>query len=72
MRNKLVPFVVNMELTSRCLLKCKQCYKLYQNTVENEIEIKTAKKYIEEIAKIGKRLVLFSGGDKLYPLSRTF
>ncbi len=64
--NRIVPpKIVNIELTTFCALRCPQCYKLFQNTKDVELELENVKQYIEELKAIGTKKILLSGGEPL-------
>lgn len=64
--NRIVPpKIVNIELTTFCPLRCPQCYKLFQNVKDVELNPETVKHYIEELNTIGTKKILLSGGEPL-------
>jgi len=61
-----VPESLHIELTSRCKLNCKQCYK--DRSIEKDIEYARLEILIEEAASIGVFQIAFGGGEPLlYP-----
>ncbi|MFQ9882098.1 MAG: radical SAM/SPASM domain-containing protein [Clostridium sp.] len=61
-----IPFSFNMEITTRCKLRCPQCY-CYLDSGKH-MDPKVAKKYIYEASKLGINYVNISGGETLeYP-----
>ncbi|NLK93842.1 MAG: radical SAM protein [Clostridiales bacterium] len=61
-----VPNSFNIELTTRCPLRCPQCYCFLDSGMDIDIEV--AKKYIKEASNIGVNYVNLSGGETLaYP-----
>lgn len=61
-----VPEIMNIELTTRCPLRCPQCYcDLHQG---KDIDKETAFKYIEQAAHLKIPFINLSGGETLaYP-----
>lgn len=60
------PLGINIELTTRCPLRCPQCYCSLENG--KDIPIALVRKYIEEAALLGVDHVELSGGETLcYP-----
>ncbi len=60
--------VIVYNCTQRCNLKCVHCYSHSTGKLgENELNTDEAKAFIEDIAKFGSPVILFSGGE---PLSR--
>ena len=63
---KYTPFTMNIELTTKCPLKCSQCYCSLE-TGKN-IDIAVAENKVKEAAEIGVKIVNLSGGETLcYP-----
>lgn len=61
-----IPNTFNIELTTKCPLRCPQCY-CYLDCGKN-IDLEIAKKYIIEAGKLGINYVNLSGGETLaYP-----
>lgn len=57
---------INLELTTACPLRCKQCYCSFENP--KHMPLKVAKKWIQEAGVIGAKAVALSGGETLcYP-----
>ena len=60
------PVMMNLELTTRCPLRCPQCY-VHLNTGE-DMELDTALYWLREGKKAGIQLACLSGGETLcYP-----
>jgi putative heme d1 biosynthesis radical SAM protein NirJ2 len=51
--------------TNECNLKCEHCYQDADAADERELSTSEGKKMIEEIAKAGFRIMIFSGGEPL-------
>ena len=58
------PVVLNLDLTNECNFRCQWCY--VKDYISNEIEMPrdTASKIINEIADLGTRSILFTGGGE--------
>lgn len=65
-RSMPVPEMINIELTTRCPLRCPQCYcDLHRG---KDIDPKLALKYIEQAAQLNIPYISLSGGETLvYP-----
>ncbi|WP_077611282.1 putative heme d1 biosynthesis radical SAM protein NirJ2 [Clostridium sp. Marseille-P2415] len=57
--------IVSWLTTNRCNLKCKHCYQDAGNKKANELTTDEAKKMIDEIARAGFKIMIFSGGEPL-------
>lgn len=57
--------IVSWMTTNKCNLKCKHCYQDAGNKKENELTTREAKKLIDEIARAGFKIMIFSGGEPL-------
>lgn len=61
-----VPKIINIELTSKCPLRCPQCYCSLENG--EDIPKKQLFHYIDQAAELGVKTLCFSGGEALvYP-----
>ena len=61
-----VPYLMNLELTSKCPLKCPQCYCDLQNG--RNLDYQTALKWLDNAARIGVEYINLSGGETMcYP-----
>lgn len=57
---------LNLELTSRCNLKCKHCYGDQEfGKKEKELSTKQWKKIIKQVAEFKPNFLLFTGGEAL-------
>lgn len=66
MKNNYKLQVLNLELTTRCPLRCPQCYCSLDSGVDMDLEI--AKKRIDEACSMGLESLNLSGGETLcYP-----
>jgi len=60
------PFTMNIELTTRCPLKCPQCY--CNHDTWKDVDITVAKAKVKEASEFGVKIVNLSGGETLgYP-----
>ena len=60
------PLGINIEVTTRCPLRCPQCYCSLQNG--RDIPLPLMKKYLSEASQLGVKHVELSGGETLcYP-----
>ncbi len=58
--------VVVWNVTRRCNLKCVHCYaQASDNKFDNELDFNEGKKVIDDLAKFGSPVILFSGGEPL-------
>jgi putative heme d1 biosynthesis radical SAM protein NirJ2 len=60
--------IVSWMTTNRCNLKCKHCYQDAEGTeasIDEELTTDEAMVLIEQIAKAGFRIMIFSGGEPL-------
>ncbi len=57
--------IVSWMTTNQCNLKCVHCYQDAENATERELSTDEAKKMIDEIARAGFKLMIFSGGEPL-------
>ena len=66
MKTKYIPDGINIELTTRCPLRCPQCYCSLEGG--KDIPLNIAVERLEEAAELGVRHVELSGGETLcYP-----
>lgn len=57
--------IVSWMTTNRCNLKCEHCYQDAREATDKELSTDEAKKMIEEIARAGFKIMIFSGGEPL-------
>lgn len=57
--------IVSWMTTNRCNLKCEHCYQDAREATDRELSTDEAKKMIEEIARAGFKIMIFSGGEPL-------
>ena len=57
--------IVSWMTTNKCNLKCKHCYQDAGEQKANELTTAEAKKLIDEIARAGFKIMIFSGGEPL-------
>ncbi|MDD6289430.1 MAG: radical SAM protein, partial [Eggerthellales bacterium] len=57
--------IVSWMTTNRCNLKCAHCYQDASECQSNELTTDEAKAMIEQIARAGFRVMIFSGGEPL-------
>ncbi len=52
-------------VTDRCVLKCPHCYRDASPVSYNELKYEDCTRIIDEIASVGTRILIFSGGEPL-------
>lgn len=57
--------IISWNTTNRCNMSCKHCYRDAGNELADELNTEEAKGLIEEIAKAGFKIIIFSGGEPL-------
>ena len=57
--------IVSWMTTNQCNLTCKHCYQDAGNQKETELTTEEGKKLIDEIARAGFKIMIFSGGEPL-------
>lgn len=57
--------IVSWMTTNECNLKCKHCYQDADESQERELSTEEAKTMIDQIAKAGFKIMIFSGGEPL-------
>ena len=57
--------IVSWMTTNQCNLKCVHCYQDAEERQERELSTDEGKKMIDEIAKAGFKIMIFSGGEPL-------
>ena len=57
--------IVSWMTTNQCNLKCVHCYQDAEEATDRELSTDEAKKMIDEIAKAGFKIMIFSGGEPL-------
>ena len=57
--------IVSWMTTNRCNLKCSHCYQDAGEAKEAELSTEEGKKLIDEIARAGFKIMIFSGGEPL-------
>ena len=57
--------IVSWMTTNRCNLRCKHCYQDAAECDSRELTTAEGKKMIEEIARAGFKIMIFSGGEAL-------
>lgn len=63
---KQAPKIVVWNITKVCNLSCRHCYfEASQTTESNQLNSKEAADFIEDLAKFGVSVLLFSGGEPL-------
>ena len=60
---KKTPIIVSWSLTNRCNSKCKYCFRWKQESVE--LNTKQIFSIIDELAEMGTRRIIFTGGEPL-------
>lgn len=57
--------IISWNTTNRCNMTCKHCYRDAGAEFKDELNTDEAKSLIEEIAKAGFKIMIFSGGEPL-------
>ena len=57
--------IVSWMTTNQCNLKCVHCYQDAEEATDRELSTDEAKKMIDEIARAGFKIMIFSGGEPL-------
>ena len=57
--------IVSWMTTNHCNLSCKHCYQDAGDAKAAELNTQEAKKLIDEIARAGFKIMIFSGGEPL-------
>lgn len=57
--------IISWNTTNKCNMNCKHCYRDAGEKYEDELTTSEAKAMIEEIAKAGFKIMIFSGGEPL-------
>ena len=60
--------IISWNTTNKCNMFCDHCYRESGEAALGELNTEQAKKLIDEIAKAGFKIMIFSGGE---PLTRT-
>lgn len=62
-----VPRLVFWELTKRCNLRCRHCRAVPSlHPLEGELDTEACYRFIEELARIGRPILVLTGGEPLY------
>ena len=54
--------LVSWMTTNKCNLKCVHCYQDAEEATDKELSCEEGKKMIDEIARAGFKVMIFSGG----------
>ena len=57
--------LVSWMTTNKCNLKCVHCYQDAEEATDQELSTDEGKKMIDEIARAGFKVMIFSGGEPL-------
>ena len=57
--------IISWNTTNKCNMSCKHCYRDAGDSYSEELNTEEAKSLIEEIAKAGFKIMIFSGGEPL-------
>lgn len=57
--------LVSWMTTNKCNLKCVHCYQDAEEATDRELSTDEGKKMIDEIARAGFKVMIFSGGEPL-------
>ena len=55
--------LVSWMTTNKCNLKCVHCYQDAEEATDRELSTDEGKKMIDEIARAGFKVMIFSGGE---------
>ena len=59
------PLVVSYTITKACNLQCSHCHVSAREAMPNELNLQEAMQTIDEMADLGTRALIFSGGEPL-------
>ncbi len=59
----LIELIASWNVTNKCNLLCEHCYRDAGNSAENELSTEEGIALLDEIAKAGFKLMVFSGGE---------
>lgn len=59
------PLVIALAITPKCNFRCNYCYGQYFQSKEPQPSLKNLLKLIDDLAKLGTRVVTFEGGEPL-------
>lgn len=60
------PYLISYAITGKCNLRCKHCYsEASQEPFPDELSTEEAKRVLDEVARLGARLLIFDGGEPL-------
>jgi radical SAM protein with 4Fe4S-binding SPASM domain len=59
------PLVVSYTITKACNLRCSHCHVSAREAMPNELNLQEAMQAIDEMADLGTRALIFSGGEPL-------
>ncbi|MBI2252451.1 MAG: putative heme d1 biosynthesis radical SAM protein NirJ2 [Armatimonadetes bacterium] len=65
MERKINPVLISWNVTRACNLNCLHCYRDAGTREEDELTLEQGKKLIREIAQVGFKLIVLSGGEPL-------
>ncbi len=57
--------IVSWNTTNKCNMYCKHCYRDAGQEVQGELSFEEGKELLNEIAKAGFKIIIFSGGEPL-------
>lgn len=57
------PIVANIKITNKCNLRCKMCSDDIRTAEQKEINLEEWKNKIDELKKLGIRVIIFEGGE---------
>jgi len=57
--------IMSWNTTNKCNMYCKHCYRDAGKAAKNELDTEEGKSLIDEIAKAGFKIMVFSGGEPL-------
>ncbi len=59
------PLIVSYTITKACNLRCLHCHVSAREPMPNEMNLQEAMQAIDEMADLGTRAIIFSGGEPL-------
>jgi radical SAM protein with 4Fe4S-binding SPASM domain len=57
------PVHASLEITTKCNLRCKHCYRLNNNVEDKELSFEQVTKIIDQLSQIGVRIIELTGGE---------
>ena len=57
--------IMSWNTTNKCNMYCKHCYRDAGIEVQHELNTSEGKSLIDEVAKAGFKIMVFSGGEQI-------